>query len=253
MNELARMQYLEAMGIETFVPRLILPAAKRSTQAALPVVWIDEVVSSAPDEPIRAGLGELIAPPQASNLVQELLAPSKALTKESVQTSAPEARTLQQLLVPSRAPVLRFSLSVWQLENGIVIIDSREPRGALPTSTLLKNILSVLAPNLAIPKPDLINWPLLQSETPNANAMADAREMTLAFLASRFEVVEPKLVVALGGMAVKMIVQQEGYELGQSHSVAHLPCPVMVLPSLTEFLKQPLLKRHLWPALKPWF
>ncbi len=36
MNEATRMQYLDAMGIDMFVPRLILPAAKLSSQCLLP-------------------------------------------------------------------------------------------------------------------------------------------------------------------------------------------------------------------------
>ena len=45
MNELTRMQYLDAMGVETFVPRRILPAAQLSTVCELPVEWIGEALA----------------------------------------------------------------------------------------------------------------------------------------------------------------------------------------------------------------
>ena len=45
MNELNRMQYLGAMGIDTFVPRRLLPAAKVPVACALPIEWVSEAVA----------------------------------------------------------------------------------------------------------------------------------------------------------------------------------------------------------------
>ncbi len=262
MNELARMQYLTAMGIDTYVPRSILPAAKLSVACALPEVWLDEdcdeIIAAIPS--VNSAVNS--AKPFEANsvnqsLVQAILAPSQALTEIPLARPSTD-RTLQQLFVKTHHKPLRFSLSIWQLANGVMIIDSREPKAALPTSALLHNIVAAFAQGITIPKSDQINWPLLHSDVVNPNEMQEAQEMTQAFLASRFEISAPKALVVMGEAAATMVlglkdIKVEGGGYGTTTTPPHLPCPTIYLPSLAQLLKEPLLKRYIWAALKPWF
>ncbi|MDZ7922629.1 MAG: hypothetical protein U5M23_00920 [Marinagarivorans sp.] len=279
MNELTRMQYLAAMSIESFVPRSILPAAKASVACVLPEVWLDDLQDDIVDvQPLvhpalRPSASQVSSPSPAhhaasQSLVKDILAPSQALA-ETPLARIDSDRTLQQLLIKSRHKPLSFSLSVWSLANGVVIIDSREPKAALPTSALLHNIVMAFARDGVIPKPDFINWPLLHSATANPNETQDAQEMTQAFLASRFEMAAPKVIVVMGEMAASIVLNKallNQKELNQKElnqaapdnygtpiTSAHLPCPAVCLPSLAQLLKEPLLKRFIWLALKPWF
>ena len=77
MNEYQRMQYLEAMGIETFVPRMRLVNAKLSLQCVLPE----------PSLQIQANTGSA----KSAALVD-------ALTDTSAETPAKEAGLSQQML-----------------------------------------------------------------------------------------------------------------------------------------------------------
>ncbi|WP_394201264.1 hypothetical protein [Marinagarivorans algicola] len=283
MNELNRMQYLDAMGIEMFVPRKILPAAKMSTACAV------SYLSQAQDSALTGGMQALavsaqaqLAPPHATGMaeapeiassaatreiVTDWLAPSKAANAKhetpvqdsTVQDNTPAERTLQQVVSQKKPQLLRFNLGLWQLANGALFIDTREPRAALPTTTLLRNIIAAIMPAMlaeGLPKADTINWPLLESPIANPNELAQAREMTHAFLASRFEKTSPKLMIVMGEQAFDIVAASQGMttpKYGESVSPTHLPSPVVYLPSLTQLLNEPLLKRFVWPAIAPYF
>lgn len=139
MNELTRMQYLDAMGIDSFVPRKILPAAPAPVLCELPIAASAQVLS--PDLDVGAEV-EAAAPKEASAeteaIVQKLLSPSadEPVSVATQKTPSAGEMSLQQLLAAKPAPQLRFSLSLWQLNNGVFFVDSREPKGALPTTKL---------------------------------------------------------------------------------------------------------------------
>ncbi|HEY7772042.1 MAG TPA: hypothetical protein VIC26_02585 [Marinagarivorans sp.] len=266
MNELIRMQYLDAMGIDSFVPRKILPAAPTSVLCELPVAVECEVLSPDLDVAVNAHAAQ---PQQASAateaIMHELLSPADGepvTVAKSKRAGTAGEMSLQQLLAAKPAPQLRFSLSLWQLNNGVVFVDSRELKGALPTTKLLDNIVKVVFPGEILPRPDVINWPLDASTgvRANGNGLHDAREMTQAFLASRFEQKAPKLLVIMGESAGRVILtppnaldsQSEKHEApqwGVATQAEHLGCSIVTLPSLADLLRQPLLKRHIWPAL----
>ncbi len=280
MNELNRMQYLDAMGIGMFVPRKILPAAKMSTACAVSyvpqaqdlalaggmqasVVAQAQVQAQAQAHTARMGEAPEAGPSAATRAtVTDLLEPNKAAKSKHEapgQDDTPSERTLQQVVSQKKPQLLRFNLGLWQLANGALFIDTREPRAALPTTTLLHNIIAAIMPAMLVeglPKADTINWPLLESPIANPNELAEAREMTHAFLASRFEKTNPKLIIVMGEQAFNVVAAGQDVmppEYGELVSPAHLPSPVVYLPSLTQLLNEPLLKRFVWSAIAPYF
>lgn len=295
MNEATRMDYLEAMGIEMFVPRRILPAAQLPSVCQLPVEWVDdaqlEVVGAeslaSGSEPLHSGatlsLDAETTPAASASLVDRTFpvdrpspaAPTAKSASSSVMQTLLESTvevpqtaniadpelTLQKLVSQKPKSRLRFSLSVWVLENGVIIIDARSPQAALPTPTLFHNMMSALAPGVELPKADIIQWPLLESAIAVPNEKEEASAMVQAFLKSRLEQlqeknIQPTLIVAMGNIAAAQLLppQESYYEIGQLHTSAiSLDLPIAVLPSLTELLKEPTLKRHIWPLVKPFF
>ena len=258
MNELVRMQYLDAMGIDSFVPRMILPAAPLCVACELPVSLVDYEPAAEFIDPLEQEVSQPATPsPKTTAIVKQLLASGEA-SPTSATTSRPAVSsglTLQALLAAKPKKQLRFVLTVWQLANGVVFIDSKEPKAALPTSALLGNVVKGLYPAESIPKPDSINWPLLESPIALDNALHEAREMTHAFLASRFEVITPKLLIVMGRVASDMVItapqsDSGSMAFGESASPSHLPCAAVYLPSLAELLREPTLKYVIWPAVK---
>jgi len=55
MNELQRLEYMEAMGVDCYVPRLVLPGAKPSEQCELPAIAVIEepAANTAANQPIQ--------------------------------------------------------------------------------------------------------------------------------------------------------------------------------------------------------
>ena len=260
MNELVRMQYLDAMGIDSFVPRMVLPAAQPSVACELPVSFADVEPAAQFTDPFAGeeSSSPAVPSPESAAIVQQLLSPEgesqKPATTES-KAPVPVGITLQALLAAKPKKQLRFALTIWQLENGVVFIDSKEPKAALPTSALLGNIVKALYPTENLPKPDSIHWPLLESAVAPDNALAEAREMVHAFLASRFDVKTPSLLVVLGQMAKDVVIASAedavaAMSVGENASPAHLPCVAVYLPNLAELLRDPALKHSIWPAVK---
>lgn len=272
MNELARMQYLDALGIDTFVPRLVLPAAKASVQCELPVVSEEEFAAAASNE--QAGFSNphmldvepddrtsAVAekPVAAGAFVKSLLEPAKTPANRPSKSHSAVAKkvaipaTLKSLIEPqtSERKALRFQLNFWHQPSGLSVLDTREPKAALPTTALLQNIYSVFSPNTHLPQGDLIQWPLIESPVPNPGELQDARDLTQAFLASRCTNAAPKLLLVMGKTAMQMLSETEHLpKYGTSLSVAGLACPVVYLPSLAELLKEPTLKHYIWPAVR---
>jgi hypothetical protein len=257
MNELIRMQYLDAMGIETYVPRRLLPAAKLSVKCNLPVKFAAPLVSEQKVSVAQAPAELSLLSPLtvgASGFVESILKVQHNNRSKTKPTDDSEI-TLQQFIAPKSHKSLRFNLLVWQLANGTVFIDSHEPKAALPTATLLNNIVRVIYPDQVLPKYDIIQWPLFNSKTSTENELLAARDMAQAFLGSRFDAVKPSLLVVMGRLA-KNIILDTGPEMidddavyGLQQSIGSLPCSHVVLPSLSQLLREPLLKRHIWSAL----
>lgn len=300
MNESNRMQYLDAMGIEMFVPRKILPAAKMSVACPVSYIPVSEPAESSAHalsgqsisgqsisgkssaasslEPLPFDKGSL-TPSTPSMATQAIMSgllnanekhinhegpannANKSLTtlEQSANKNEPiETLTLQQLVSQKKPQLLRFNLSFWQLDNGAVFIDTREPKAALPTTTLLRNIVQAIMPAVSeqgLLKPDAINWPLQESSIANPNELTQAREMTQAFLNSRFEKAAPTLIIIMGEQAFNVVAgdQMRTPEYGQWVEATHLSSRAVYLPSLTQLLNEPLLKRFIWPAIAPYF
>lgn len=272
MNELVRMQYLDALGIDSFVPRLVLPAAKASMHCELPVASendIDVQASGGLDvlptahslESELSGAPVSAAKPVAAGaFVKSLLEPAKpSAAKRPARMEADSTRpvaipaTLKSLIepqAPSEHKALRFQLNFWHQPHGLSVLDTREPRAALPTTALLHNIYSVFSPDTHLPQGDLIQWPLIESSIPNPGELQDARDLTQAFLASRCQAAAPKLLLVMGDTAMQML--HDGNKTphhGALLNSSDLNCPAIYLPSLSQLLKEPVLKRLLWPAV----
>lgn len=314
MNELHRMQYLDAMGIEMFVPRKILPAAKASAQCAVSYLpqstgdggltaslpkdlavnaqaslqpkaqpkSLSRLQSSLQSNPaevsaLNAALNDVVSKkqPEEQQPAKQLRPPSAAPNLRSVgdvlgdPQGAPQAssadQTLQQFNRQKKTKLLRFNLSVWAFDNGAVFIDSHEPRAALPTTTLLRNIIAAIMPGVLtgnLPKPDTLAWPIDELGVPNSRELEQAREMTQAYIASRFAKTQPKRLFLMGESAFNMLAFDsadtttftgELPDYGAVLTPSHLPCRAVYLPSLAQLLNEPLLKRFIWQAIAPEF
>lgn len=247
MNEFQRMQYLDAMGIEQFVPRKLLANSAALRLCELPVV--QQVVETEITEVFEE---ERILP-QAAEVVNRLLdveAKTIKLKPEIVEKVLPEAKE-EQAAKPVKQDV-RFSLAVWQLQNGILVLDSHEPRAALPTEKLLANILmaaGLLELNLV--RPGRLDWPL-GSAAQAENAWLAAREYVESFIDAAHQKSAIQRILVFGESALKALIDEkeaEQIQFGQSFSLPSQSFSAMYFPALADLLRHPEYKLPVWRGL----
>ncbi|MGS2718481.1 hypothetical protein ACVBE9_09935 [Eionea flava] len=210
MLEKHRLTYLDALGIENYMPRYVLPNAQPSQllsddalrePAAFSTADVDDLSPSAPallpDEP-SAQLPKPIAPvadelmqslgikpasdePKKASLQPEALARSDTAAVADI-SAQPQSIVKEPVSVDTAvsavAQGVRFSLNVWRIRDELIVIDSRQPASALPTDKLLQNILrSIGYPLVQLPKSELLRWPLF-SQQATRKKMAGIVEQT---------------------------------------------------------------------------
>jgi hypothetical protein len=153
--------------------------------------------------------------------------------------------------------VARFSLAFWRVSQDLLVVDSREVGAALPTEALLLNILRSTcqpAPQ-RLPEAKIQNHPLVDLPGKPRDWVA-GRELVASFLEGQLLTQPVTQVLILGVSAFRALVGADlatdtGYRqsLYQKVPIDAFATDAVVLPSLTEVLRNPQLKRKLWQAL----
>lgn len=282
MNELQRQQYLEALGVESYMPRWVLPLAPAPQRCAAPLP-----VEAQEQEPAVAApqVAEVVASQQRESLVSAIDVQPEVRQPEPKETSSPAppettAPTIQLLDEPAVEPAapeakvetvpdaseiqeVSFALGAWRVSDDLLIVDSRKVELALPVDALLVNILSALGyPRVALPKVEVVRWPREESAFLDRSETA-ARAMSQAWLSARLEAQPAKFLLLLGAEACHYLLPEAQAPLGQNPEesldvqqgkavrLEDLNCSAIVVPSLTDMLQQPGLKAQVWQALQP--
>lgn len=219
MAEQLRQHYLQALGIETYVPRWVLPGA-----AASPVCEIetaaadDESTAVNSPEPVNA---ELVADAAMAGSAAGVTAGSTASAdivskdvkrplSDSVLGETKKNRERPRLgaTAPARtAPEHRFVLSAWRIADDVMVLDSRQSKLALPVDQLLLNMTRALGFGSLLPQPELLRWPLLDSSAWSSEGIAEsvenARAMVHAYLTAQQEKQAIRTLLLMGGDALR--------------------------------------------------
>jgi hypothetical protein len=243
VNELQRREYLQAMGITQYVPRWILPGAKVSmlieTSMRVEAPMLAEMPLSEPPS-------ETLASPRVLETVVTGLVESLVPTRKNIE-SPPEK------VVPTESEsVPPFTLSIWRPSAALMVLDARPSGQALPTQALLHNILRAKGIESLSGEPDVQRWPPMAGQP--AGTWAAVHEMTLAFLQARLELQPAAYLWLMGESAYRAVVADgKSYadSLGQALNLEALGTLALVLPSLSDMLRQPQLKAITWSAIRP--
>jgi hypothetical protein len=204
MLEKHRLTYLDALGIENYMPRYqlvnALPSQLLSDDAlreptAFSTADVQSIALTGDKSATESNLVRDDAVPDAHTLQKGSesshvastvatdvmsalgIAPQESksvgsttlraeVEKQNVSDPKPEPSVDQTESVPviDKADI-RFSLNIWRIKNELLVIDSRQPAAALPTEKLLQNILrSIGYPLAQLPPSDLVRWPLFSSK-----------------------------------------------------------------------------------------
>ncbi len=275
MNEIQRQEYLVALGIDTYMPRWVLPNAPASVACEWPVEVLDTAIAAEPvvgQVPVAASLstdGEgsnsaSVAGPAAllGQLGgQPIAAKPKKVAASPVEPLAENQQPRAESSVVSAAAqaIPRFSLNLWRVSDDLLVVDSRQVELALPTDRLFHNMIFALGYRLAGPlQAEVLRWPLVERSL-EPQGEQQARDMLHAYLDAQSLRQPFKHLLLMGEPAAKYILPQEA-ELSLHKadklylpelSTADNPVTAIATHSLTALLQQPLLKVDSWRALQP--
>jgi hypothetical protein len=279
MLEKRRLEYMEHLGLDNYMPRRQLPGAAPSS--LLP----DELLHE-PDVVSVAHVESLVAGQTVEKFVPHSLTDVQTVPHEDVQ----ETSRLTDLLVESDPPVtiaannhtaksisivgkpvstettnetstIRFTLTGWRIAD-LLVMDSRVSASALPTDRLLQNVVRSMGYTVAqLPMSDLLRWPLFTSGQFKASSVTqeknEAVAMVQAYIAAQCQKSSTRCLLLMGqnacGFALSPESSHEDFfmaQQGKVHTHEQWQVPVVVTPSLNDMLLEPSKKRITWQALQ---
>lgn len=280
MNELQRQRYLSALGIDSFVPRLILPWAQPSVPCELPQPQVASMPTPAVNESASATpAAEPVASLQdGAEVVGQVLrdmgvAKPTAVRKEPLKAALPKRRELLETV----------HLHLWRPVDDLIVVDHYQPGAALPTDKLLHNILRLLwRSDVRVDAGEAIRCPI-SDKVASLYTRDDMRVELQAWFSEELQKTPTAQVWLLGAEAAKYLVGTSAdavnTDVADTANVAadvnskppadnngqdtapellhfkRVPLATdaaplaLVLPSLTEMLNEPELKNKLWLAV----
>lgn len=285
MLEKHRLIYLDALGIDNYMPRFTLLSALPS-QLLPDEALIEPTAFSTADNPvvdsIEQPMSNSIATPSKQEAQKEIPAPvldellGNALTDNSKQEREQQLHYLAEDK-PSNAAIvsaaalieavqnkatntpteIRFALNAWRVSNDILVLDSRQPGAALPTDRLLQNILRSIGCHLVqLPQSEILRWPLFKDDF-GSHPEDEARAMVQAYISAQSNKSPFKILLLFGKDAVRfsLVIEQSIEEFfanqqGTALKQEQWQSQVLICPSLIDMLQEPTQKKVTWQALQ---
>ncbi len=284
MNELQRQQYLDALGIDSYMPRWVLPMAPAPVLCQ-PVTAQPERAGSVPPQPVATEVMAQTTPAPAERVESAALTAS-APQSEASATVADARQVLAAMATPTpaaepstdtgvagravaplsaataNAETPRFALSLWRIGASLMVIDSRQAELALPTEPLLSNILLALGfPQQRLPRAEVMRWPMYENHLAPQGEEA-ARETIVAMLEALLEQQPVPYLLLMGADACHYVLppglvdgevrtQRFAAAQGQTLTLEALNSKAIVVPSLCDMLQDTSLKASCWQAIQP--
>ncbi len=250
MNEYQRQAYLDALGMEQYVPRWLMPHAPVPSACELPVMAPEPSQKTASQPPVSTPAPAAGPQPVADFLDDMRRPPEKPRRRETESTPVAPAPT-----EAVRERIAPFTLSIWRSPLPVLVVDARQPRAAMPTDRLLRNLLQALAPHDSQRvSEEVLPWPLVNQKAVRLTA-EDARAELSTWLETELTNRPVRHLLLMGEAASRFLLPEDKHYqevLWQSLSLAPENLSTLVAPSLLELLRDPSLKRPLWQALQPW-
>ncbi len=264
MNQWQRQQYLQAMGVDLLVPRLILPGAKASVGCPLSENQRSQLIRCKSTAVGLASTAEEASSVTAKSTASPLQTRPAMTLDLPGKTQEQSATTVQRIDVRG-GEKLKFQLLFASHPSGCLLVcpcvNGRLP---LEQQRLLGDIQLALsriadsdvAEQSEAPQPqgwhhEQFRWPLERNRIRDGGEAA-ARQTLSSFFFSKIQQKQINRVVLLGSDAARYLYPS-GIDLKTAmvgeHTLAGLSLQPLLAPGLDELLAQAALKRDLWHQL----
>ncbi len=176
MLEPWRSQYLQALGVEVYVPRFPISAAAPATE----IEW-DDVIADAFDQPIELDEPIPVMPLRRSTPSVEELLDVEPVRASSARTAPAPTPTV----AGTTTPKLRIKLIIAASDSGVLIVDDATNIPRNDSQRLLANLLFALQGKPANLKVETFDWPLPNLRNRAIELNEDAARETLSGLLQR--------------------------------------------------------------------
>lgn len=262
MHELQRHQYLNALGIDSYMPRVLLGYAPAPRACELPVFDDNQIET-------RPATTALVTPAQPDSEVDVSSTGAAAPTDiaatlnnalKSLDNDRPR-RNIEQISENLTAPKPQQGVSImhlhfWRPLPGLLIVDEHEAASGFPKETLLSNIL-MLTRQLSLDgaSGERVRIPHSQ-ELANLYSKDELGDELHAWLEAEVTNNGITELWVLGSTLASILMSRQEpaikpFQRGRLNLLASVSpaVDVCILPSLTNILKEPSLKRALWHCL----
>lgn len=257
MNEIRRQAYLSALGIDNYMPgwqfanaplarRCVMPASEDDPVGEL-LTLHNDVSFSTPRIIENDNLtgGQIHTPVAISSVFQTLI-------EDGIKPGGkPYPKSVvEKLLVPPE-PAPKFSLSIWRAVDNWLIVDSRDPKSALPVHMLLSNIVEGMwSPSPFSDQEEIWHWPFTENSFAS-QTVEDAKAALSVWLEVEQEKRPIEHLMVMGEFAfLYTAFSDETYKDALwSRFSSDKGFDVLVFPSLVTLLRKPAEKRKVWQLL----
>ncbi len=259
MNELQRQAYMDAMGVDCYMPRLQLPGALPSQLCELPS--LDVIAELVEQTDATSTAHNSIAhnkTNQSPATAQSAVGSGRAAAMQALFDEKPKSvdhnvvKTAESPSSPKAAKqqVPHFSLSITR-GQGVLLVDGGLPGDINPAEylQLLQNILFAIGVGNQPLSIDTFAWPMVRNSQVDQSETA-ARQTLEAFIAKQIEQLNARYILVLGQTAAQYLSQQT-LPVGQFVRHSALDAQLLHTQSAYPLLSDASLKREVWRDLQP--
>jgi hypothetical protein len=257
MNELQRLAYLQAMDIQPYFPRKVLPGAKPSPHYDIPVA---PARVAKPEKAANVAQAKQGIRGAGLATIDELRSTPESVRKATVtpilQQNKEVAERPDSKTVVEQESTLRFTLRYYRIDDRLVVLDEVPSQGSDQLGRESRKLVQAILKALGCSSAELsmqveeFSWPVQSGYFMKNSPEVEAARAISGFLQMRQETDGFANLLIFAGQVEELFLQNapdktardfessKGYHISVTHSLASM-------------LAVPNLKRDVWQHLQP--
>ena len=263
MNESHRKAYLNAMGIDVYYSRVILPAAKVSPNYEFAVE--EETQSLATKKNESEKFPEIKRSAVTQTISNVPIRDKEAVPHSNIgyeDSNTQTAGELSEELPEGASPVvsedgtLRFAIKYYKITENLAVIEEYPLQQSVDLDkeslNLLRNILRALGIETehVVFTPEYLSWPLVEGLSTEVDDIVAAKRVLQGFIAGRQKQDGFKNLLVFAGLIDDLLIGPDDAQNRRDYQVQGTEYSIIVTHSLQSMLSNPQLKKDVWRRLQ---